>query len=163
VLGLFLEICLSYLMIISALLSVCLVSLSSLPDILEWRPEEPPLHRLIFSSPREDNSLNISPVISSLFYCIFISICRVSVSFFMCCLAGRRIRVWREMPLLQILVLCGFRRVSRNCGKMTVSFVMSVRPRGTARLPLDGFSWNLISFVSKICLESSSVLKIWQV
>jgi len=28
--------------------------------------------------------------------------------------------------------------------KATINFVKSVRPRGTTRLPLDGFSWNLI-------------------
>jgi len=28
--------------------------------------------------------------------------------------------------------------------KVTISFVMSICPRGTNRLPLDGFSWNLI-------------------
>jgi len=31
--------------------------------------------------------------------------------------------------------------------KGTVSFVMSVRPHGIARLPLDRFSWNLITGV----------------
>ena len=48
----------------------------------------------------------------------------------------------------------------------TLSFVMSVRlsvrPLGT-RLPLDGFSWHLVfEYLSKICQENSSLLKIWQ-
>jgi hypothetical protein len=36
-----------------------------------------------------------------------------------------------------------------------VNFVMSVRPHGKTRLPLDGFSWNLVSeyFKKKICWE----------
>jgi len=49
-------------------------------------------------------------------------------------------------------------------GKATVSFVISVcpsvRPHGTARLPLDGFSLNLIfGYFSKICLEGQVSLK----
>jgi hypothetical protein len=40
--------------------------------------------------------------------------------------------------------------------KATVSFVMSVRPHGTTRLPLGVFSWNLISdCFSIICGENS--------
>jgi len=36
--------------------------------------------------------------------------------------------------------------------KATINFVMSVRSHGTTRLPLDGFSWNLIfEDLSKIC------------
>jgi len=39
----------------------------------------------------------------------------------------------------------------------------SVRPHGSARLPLDGFSWNLIfEYFSKICRENSRFIKIWQ-
>ena len=48
--------------------------------------------------------------------------------------------------------------------KAPINFVMSVlRPHGTTRLPLDGFSWNLIfdSF-SKICQENSNFIKIGQ-
>jgi hypothetical protein len=38
-----------------------------------------------------------------------------------------------------------------------------VCPQGTSQLPLDGFSWNLIfEYFSKICLEYSSFIKIWQ-
>jgi hypothetical protein len=40
--------------------------------------------------------------------------------------------------------------------KVTISFVISVRPHGTARLPLNGFSRNLIfEYFSKICRENS--------
>ena len=43
----------------------------------------------------------------------------------------------------------------------TISYVMSVRPRGTTWLPLDEFSWNLISAdYWKICRENSSFIKI---
>jgi hypothetical protein len=46
--------------------------------------------------------------------------------------------------------------------KTTISFVMSVRlyvrPHGTTRLPLDGFSWNLIlGAFSKVCWENSRI------
>jgi hypothetical protein len=47
--------------------------------------------------------------------------------------------------------------------KATISFVVSVRPNGKTRLPLDGFSWNLIlEYLSKICQENSSFIKIWK-
>jgi len=43
--------------------------------------------------------------------------------------------------------------------KATISFV-SVRPYGTNRLPLDGFTWNLIfCYFSKICREFRSFIK----
>ena len=41
--------------------------------------------------------------------------------------------------------------------KATVSFLMSVRPQGKTRLPLDAFSWSL-----KICRENSIFIKIRQ-
>ena len=44
------------------------------------------------------------------------------------------------------------RRVFAKLRKATTNFVMSVRPHGTTRLPLNGFSWNLIfEDFSKIC------------
>jgi hypothetical protein len=47
--------------------------------------------------------------------------------------------------------------------KATISFVMSVCPHGTTRLPLDGFWWTLIfETFSKICQENSSFIKIWR-
>jgi hypothetical protein len=47
--------------------------------------------------------------------------------------------------------------------RATISFVMSVRPHGTTRLPLDGVSWNLIfEYFSKICRDKSILVKIWQ-
>ena len=40
---------------------------------------------------------------------------------------------------------------------------LSVRTHGTSRLPLDGFSWNLMfECSSKICVENSSFIKIWR-
>jgi len=36
-----------------------------------------------------------------------------------------------------------FRRV-RKIAKATVGFIMYIRPHGTTRLPMDGFSWNLL-------------------
>jgi hypothetical protein len=45
----------------------------------------------------------------------------------------------------------------------TISFVISVRADGTTRLPLNWFSWILIfDYLSKICRENSSIIKIWQ-
>ena len=52
---------------------------------------------------------------------------------------------------------------SQNCENWQFSFVTSVRPHETTRLPLDGFWRNLvIEFLSKICRENSSFVKIWQ-
>ena len=47
--------------------------------------------------------------------------------------------------------------------KATISFVMSVRPHGKYRLPLDGFSLNFVSEdFSKTCHDSSNLIKIGQ-
>ena len=51
--------------------------------------------------------------------------------------------------------------------KAAVSFVMSVCPslhsHGTIRFPLNGFAWYLKSeYFSKICLENTSLIKMWQ-
>ena len=49
---------------------------------------------------------------------------------------------------------------SSNCEKRTLaSSYLSVGPQGTTRLPMDGFSRNLISDFFYICRESSSVTK----
>ena len=51
--------------------------------------------------------------------------------------------------------------------KATINLLMSVRPHGTTRLPLDGFLLNLVyEHFSKICWENSSFVKIgpeWRV
>jgi hypothetical protein len=45
--------------------------------------------------------------------------------------------------------------------KVTISFVISVRPHGQTRFPLDGSPRNLIfANLSKICRENSSFMKI---
>jgi len=47
--------------------------------------------------------------------------------------------------------------------KETISYLMSARPRGTTRLTLDGFSWNIVfEDFFKICWENSSFVNIWQ-
>jgi hypothetical protein len=52
-----------------------------------------------------------------------------------------------------------FRRLAKF-RRATTSFVMSVRPRGTSRLPLDGISWNSIcEFFSKIVEQYQVSLK----
>jgi len=58
-------------------------------------------------------------------------------------------------------VYLGFRRIRKIAKKGAISFVVSVRPHGTNRLPLEGFSLNLIfQDFSKICRENSSAIKI---
>ena len=53
---------------------------------------------------------------------------------------------------------------SQNCERrLLASSCLSVRPHGTSRLPLDGFSWNLIyENISKICREKPSFINICQ-
>ena len=68
-----------------------------------------------------------------------------------------------KSSVIYSLSLCAFTKL----GKVTVIFVMSVCPslclHGTAGLPLDGFSWNLIfGYFLKLCWENSSFIKIWQ-
>jgi hypothetical protein len=47
--------------------------------------------------------------------------------------------------------------------KTTRHVRLSVRPYETSRLPLDGFSLNFVfEGISKICLLSSSFIKMWQ-
>ena len=59
---------------------------------------------------------------------------------------------------------------SQNCEKwllasscLSVRLCPSVRPHGLTRLPLDGFTGNLIfEYFSKISRENSSFIKVWQ-
>jgi hypothetical protein len=54
----------------------------------------------------------------------------------------------------------GFLGAVAKFRKATSSFVMSVCPHGTTRLPVNGFSWNFIfEYFSKICRENSSFIK----
>jgi hypothetical protein len=61
----------------------------------------------------------------------------------------------------------GFLNSFAKLRKVTISFVMSVRPsvhsRRTTGLPLNSSSWNFIfEYFSKTCRHSSSIIKIWQ-
>jgi hypothetical protein len=58
-----------------------------------------------------------------------------------------------------------FQAPSQNCEKRLLASCLSVRPsvrsHGTTRLPLDGFSWNLIfDYFSRIFWGNSSLIKI---
>jgi hypothetical protein len=54
---------------------------------------------------------------------------------------------------------CTFSHV-RRIATATITFVVSVRPRGTSRFPQIGFFWNLIfEYFSKICKENQIWLK----
>jgi hypothetical protein len=80
-----------------------------------------------------------------------------------------------SLPLLNfhlvigwILITESFYAPSQTCEKRPwalscMSLCPSVRPRGTKRLPLDGFSRNLIfEYFSGMCEEYSSLIIIWQ-
>jgi hypothetical protein len=79
----------------------------------------------------------------------------------------RRQKMFDTGPCCVGLRQRSFRRI-RKIAKTNISFVMSVRPpcrpHGTPRLPLDGFSLNLIlkPFFSKICRENWSFTEVWQ-
>ena len=75
-----------------------------------------------------------------------------------------RMRLAWEVTNVGSVILCGaireffyctFLGCDRKIGTATSSFVVSVRPLGTTRLPLYGLSWNLISDdVSKVCQDT---------
>jgi len=74
--------------------------------------------------------------------------------------------VWIGWILQNRLPVSIFKRL-RKFAKAIISFVMSVcpslRPHGTTRLILNGFSWNFIfERFSKICGQNSNFIKIWQ-
>ena len=53
---------------------------------------------------------------------------------------------------------------SKNCEKRILisSCLSAVRPPGTTRLPLDGFSWKFVfEYFSKVCRKNWSFIKIW--
>jgi hypothetical protein len=55
-------------------------------------------------------------------------------------------------------------RISRRVRNITkLTFVTSVHPHGTTRLPVEEFSWNfMFEYFSKTCRENSGFIKIWQ-
>ena len=54
-----------------------------------------------------------------------------------------------------------FRRLRKKL--LLASSCLSIRPHGTTRRPLEGFSWKFIfDYFSKICRENSSFIKIRQ-
>jgi len=64
--------------------------------------------------------------------------------------------------LLVVLMVWFFLGPSQNCeNRPLASSCLSVRPHGATRLPLDGFSRNLIwEYFSKMCSENSTFIKI---
>jgi len=73
--------------------------------------------------------------------------------------------IWVELILKRPRSI--FRCVRKITKKATISSVMSIRSSGclqeATRLPLDGFSWNLIfEYVSKFCRKELSLIKIGQ-
>ena len=57
----------------------------------------------------------------------------------------------------KVCFLLGFLGTFGKLRKATISLVVSVRPHGTTRLPLDGFSWNFLSIFPK-SVEKNQVL-----
>jgi len=97
----------------------------------------------------------------------------ISCPFMYCFLPLLDMLIWRvPLSLHTDSIFCLFLFVTflgafAKLRKATISFVMSVRlsvrPHRTARLPLEGFSRNLVSvYFSKICRKNWSFVKIWQ-
>jgi len=58
---------------------------------------------------------------------------------------------------------CKRRLLASWCMCACLSVSVSVGPHRTTRLPMDGFSWNLIfEYLSKICRGNPRFIKIWQ-
>jgi hypothetical protein len=73
-------------------------------------------------------------------------------------LHGRNLR-----PVVYTAILGAFAILQRENISFVMSVLLSVRPHGTTRPSLDGFSLNLIfEDFSKICGENSGVIKIEQ-
>jgi len=84
---------------------------------------------------------------------------------------NRDINCWVYKRSPQVTALCHIIAVNKNfflgalekLRKATISLVRSVRPHGTTRLPLEGFSCNAIfEDFAEIWREFSSFIKIWQ-
>jgi len=72
--------------------------------------------------------------------------------------------LWNLIMYGYLITKFRFKALSQNCEKLLLpSSCLSVRPRGTNRLPLDGFSWIwYLSIFRKICRKNSRSVKIWQ-
>jgi hypothetical protein len=56
-----------------------------------------------------------------------------------------------------------FAKLRKAAFSFVISDCPSLRPRGTTRLPLDGFSWNFVfENILKIRRENSNLVEIWQ-
>ena len=68
-----------------------------------------------------------------------------------------------DVPSSRLRFLGAFAKLRKGAISFVMSVHLSFRPHGITRLPLNGFSWNLIFHnFSKICPENSSVIKIGQ-
>ena len=73
----------------------------------------------------------------------------------------------RQILLRTVCFISWFLGAFAKLWKATSGFITSirppVRPHETTRLPLDGFSWNLMyECFSKICRKNSSLIKVWE-
>jgi len=68
----------------------------------------------------------------------------------------------RVMSSVWTFLLGAFAKLQKEAISSVMSVCLSVCTRGTTRLPLNGFSWNLMWVFLKICLENSRFIKIWQ-
>ena len=75
----------------------------------------------------------------------------------------RSIQYEIQFPVYNFVPECSLLGAFAKLWEASISFVVSVRPHGTTRLPLDGFSWYLLfEYFSEICRGNSSSIKISQ-
>ena len=73
-----------------------------------------------------------------------------------------QVRIWGAEPVSITTVFRSVRKIAKKKKKKKVSIncVMSVRPHGTTRVPINGFSWHLsiffLNFVEKIRVSLKS-------
>jgi hypothetical protein len=74
----------------------------------------------------------------------------------------RNVNLNIRIALLQTFRMNGFLGEFAKLRTATISYVMSVRPDGKFRLPVDGFSWNLVFGYFFKLFRNNSMIKIWQ-
>jgi hypothetical protein len=67
----------------------------------------------------------------------------------------------KEVSIFVLTILYASAKFRKVTSSFVISVYLSIRPPRTTRLPLEGFSWNLIfEYFSKICRENSCFIKV---
>jgi hypothetical protein len=70
---------------------------------------------------------------------------------------------WNYFVLCFCIILGALAKLRKATDSFIVYSLLSLRQRGTTRLPLDGVWWNMMfEYFPKLCLENWSLIEIWQ-